>query len=217
MNLLSSNYIEIDSLMSQEISENSETQWCYQIMMWFALSSISQYSDKRYLLHDVTSIQFQIFNSASMLHLMKIQNTIAILQILDRTFYNSTLRHISCQYMSSNLDSFVFAVFASMYDLVLQNLRHWESLLESSRQYIAERVRIYIAEKALECASLKKPSRWKSLHENFKLIKLVKIQSRWHRRLLWKSVENTIFADVLQSESNWYNLTKEKLVRSCWN
>ena len=58
MNFLQSNRIDIRSLMSQEVSENSETQWCYQIMMWFALSSISHYSDTRYLLHDVFSSQF---------------------------------------------------------------------------------------------------------------------------------------------------------------
>ena len=45
----------------------------------------------------------------------------------------------------------------------------------------------------------------------------VKIQSKWHKRLLWKNVENTIFANVLQSKFNWYNLTKTKLMRFCWN
>ena len=58
MNFLQSNCIDIESLMLQEVSENSETQWCYQIMMWSALSSISHYSDTRYLFHNVSSIQF---------------------------------------------------------------------------------------------------------------------------------------------------------------
>ena len=60
-----------------------------------------------------------------------------------------------------NFDSFVFANFASMYNLTLQNLRHWENLLESFKQYIAKKI-----------TSLKKfqdTHRWKSLHENFKL------------------------------------------------
>ena len=58
MDFLQPNRIGIGPLMSQEVPENPETQWCYQIMMWPALSSISHYSDIRYLLHDVPSIQF---------------------------------------------------------------------------------------------------------------------------------------------------------------
>ena len=34
------------------------SQWCYQIMMWLALSSISHYSNNWYLFHDVFFIQF---------------------------------------------------------------------------------------------------------------------------------------------------------------
>ena len=117
----------------------------------------------------------------------------------------------------SNFDLFVFAIFASMYDLALQNLRHWKNLFENSKQYIVEKIKIYIVKKILECVSLRKSFRWKSLHENFKLIRFVKIQNRWHKRLLWKNVKNTIFANVLQSKFNWYNLTKKKLMRFCWN
>ena len=58
MNFLQSNCINIESLMLQEVFENFKTQWCYQIMMWFALSLISLYSNKRYLLHDVSFTQF---------------------------------------------------------------------------------------------------------------------------------------------------------------
>ena len=87
----------------------------------------------------------------------------------------------------SDLDSFVSAIFVSMYDLALQNLRHWESLLESSRQYIAE--------EALEYASLRKSHRWKSYiaeetcTETSDQTELVRILSRRHRRMLWRSVE----------------------------
>ena len=41
---------------------------------------------------------------------------------------------------SSNFDSFISAIFASMYDLALQNLRHRESLLENFKQYIVEKI-----------------------------------------------------------------------------
>ena len=110
---------------------------------------------------------------------------------------------------SSNLDSFNFAIFASMYNLALQNLRHRESLFESFKQYIVEKV--------TSLRKIQNSSLWKNLHENFKLDWIVKIQSKKHKRLLWKSVENTIFANMLQSEFNWYNLTKAKLMRFCWN
>ena len=172
--------------------------------MWSALSSISQYSDKRYLLHDVTSIQFQIPIFASMLHLMKIQNTIAILQMLDRTPYNSTLRHIwshGSQFVrfcslridvwSSPSDSTSSKKFARK----LQTIHDWRN----SRIRIAEKI-----------TSLREFAR--KFHAE-----LVRIQSRRHKRLLWKNVENTVFADVLQSGFSWYNLTKAELVRFCWN
>ena len=41
---------------------------------------------------------------------------------------------------SSNFDSFVFAIFASIYNLLLQNLRHRENLFENFKQYIVEKV-----------------------------------------------------------------------------
>ena len=39
----------------------------------------------------------------------------------------------------SNFDSFVFAFFASIYDLILQNLRHWKDLHESFKIRIVKR------------------------------------------------------------------------------
>ena len=57
--------------------------------------------------------------------------------------------------------------------------------------------------------------RWKSLHESFKLIKIIVLNKK-HRRMLWKSVEKYNFRSDKCAKINWYNLTKEKLVRFYW-
>ena len=44
--------------VAKSIWEFWNSQWCYQIMMWFALSSISHYSNTEYLFLDVSFIQF---------------------------------------------------------------------------------------------------------------------------------------------------------------
>ena len=75
---------------------------------------------------------------------------------------------------SSNLDSFVSAIFASMYDLALQNLRYRESLLENFRQYIAE--------EALEVTSLRKSAAMTVTHkESVALGKLARKLQNTHR------------------------------------
>ena len=84
----------------------------------------------------------------------------------------------------------------SSHRCIIQSLRHRESLLESSKQFIAEGV-----------TSLRESHRWEnhiagevtSLREFARKlqIELVRIQSRWHKRLLWENVENTVFANVL--------------------
>ena len=95
------------------------SQWYY--MMWFAFSFvIAKFKHKIFAqwcnFHSIINIKIHI----DVLFRRNIQN-VAIFQIFDRTFYNSILRHI---WNTSNFDSFVFAVFASMYDLIFQNLRY---------------------------------------------------------------------------------------------
>ena len=117
-----------------------DPQWCYQIMMWSALSSISHYSDNWYLLHDVSC--YSILDTRSHIDVSPHGNAYS-----ERRNSSDARSHALqfdlTSYLkptdSSNLDSFVSAVFASVYDLTLQNLRHRESLFESFKQYIAER------------------------------------------------------------------------------
>ena len=45
--------------VAKNIWEFWNSQWCYQIMMWFAFSSISHYSNNWYLFHDVFFTQFR--------------------------------------------------------------------------------------------------------------------------------------------------------------
>ena len=89
----------------------------------------------------------------------------------------------------SNLDSFVFALFASMYDLALQNLRHWESLHESFR--------IRIVEKTLKVTSLKKSVDSNENHShvsiNQKFTTLRKLARKLQNMHRWESFETRRF------------------------
>ena len=104
----------------------------------------------------------------------------------------------------SNFDSFVFAIFASIHDLTLKKfVRKFQTTYCWKNRIVKKII-------SLKKFVLKKFAR------KFQ-IEFVKIQNKWHKRLLWKNIKNTIFANVLQSKFNWYNLTKTKLMRFCWN
>ena len=97
---------------------------------------------------------------------------------------------------SSNFDSFVFALFASMHDFITSK--------EFVRKFqTTHRWKIHIVKKV---TSLRESHRWenhiaervtslKELARKFQ-IELVKILNKRHKLLLWKSVKNTIFANV---------------------
>ena len=208
MDFLQSNCIDIESLMSQTIFENFEIHndviksWCdshsrqYRttqtidicFMMYFSVNSRYQISHRRRISRKVIIKTSQFFNS--------------IARFANRFYV--IFQVITCI-------EFRFVRFCNL------RIDAWFSFRIYHIEKVCSKASNNASLKKSEFASLKKSHRWKSLHESFKLIKLVKIQSRWHKRLLWKNVENTIFANVLQSKFNWYNLTKEKLMRFCWN
>ena len=133
------------------------SQWCY--MMWFAFSFvIAELKHKIFvswcIFQSISDIKFHIDATSH-----EKTNSESRTFSLDRTFYKSTLRHIWVN-KSSNFDSFVFAVFASMYDLALQNLRHRKSLFGSFKQCIVEKI--------TSLREFQDTHRWKSLHENSK-------------------------------------------------
>ena len=146
-------------------------------------------------------------------------------RVLFKTLHSSNIRLITRSHVLqidltsylkstdlSNLDSFVSALFATMYDLALQNLRHRESLHESFR--------IRIVEEASELIVLKKfarklqnlhrwessrTRRWKSLHESSKSDSL-KYWAEDINECCEKVLKSTIFADVAIKKSldrNW--------------
>ena len=57
--------------------------------------------------------------------------------------------------------------------------------------------------------------RWESLHGSFRLIKIAALGRR-HRRMLWENVEKYNLRNDKCAKINWYNLTKEELMRSYW-
>ena len=132
--------------VAKNIWEFWNSQWCY--MMWFAFSFvIAKFKHKIfvswYIVYSISNINFRIdvsFHENSK-HDRNFSDARSHVLQFDFTSYLESTD-------SSNLDSFVSAIFASMYDLILQNLHRWKS-------HIAE-----------EVASLKKLHRWKSLHEN---------------------------------------------------
>ena len=83
----------------------------------------------------------------------------------------------------SNFDSFVFAIFASMYNLILQNLRHRKSLFENFKQHIVEKVLKYVSLKNHIVEKISKFVALKKFARKFQ-IEFVKIQNRKHKRLL---------------------------------
>ena len=181
--------LDIESLMSQAVSESFETQWCY--MMWFAFSFII--AELRQLIfvswcifHSILDIEFHI----DALSHEEIQN-VAIFQMLDRTFYNSILRHVEINRIS--IRSFLQSSHRCMI------LSRWKSLLESFRQRIVEKI-----------TSLRKSRRWKSFKTRIvervctktsNQTELVRILSRRHRRMLWKSVEKYSFRKKIIKKS----------------
>ena len=152
MDFLSSNYIEIDSLMSQEIFENSEIH-NNVIKSWCDLHS-RQYRIIQTI--DICFMMYRLFNSKYQISYRCFISWKCIFRT-SQFFKCSIARFTNRFYVifeinkSSNFDSFVFAIFASMYDSTRQNLRHRESLLENFKIRIVEKV-----------ASLKKSHRWKS-------------------------------------------------------
>ena len=92
----------------------------------------------------------------------------------------------------SNLDSFVSALFASMYDLALQNLRHWRSLHESFR--------IRIAERALEVTSLRESADSNDSHS--------------HSSIDQESIALKEFARKLQNLHRWRSFRTRRFERA---
>ena len=100
-------------------------------------------------------------------------------QSFDRTFYNSILFYIEINKLS-NFDSFVFAIFVSMYNF----LRHWKSLFENFKQYIVEKI-----------TSLKKLHRWKN-----HIVEKITSLKKSHR---WKSFKICIVEKICTKILNW--------------
>ena len=75
---------------------------------------------------------------------------------------------------------------------MIQNISRWKSLFENFKQYVVKKV---TSLKKFENSSSKKFAR------KFQ-IEFVKILSKKHKRLLWKNVENTVFANVFDKCCN---------------
>ena len=197
MNFLQSNHIDIDSLMPQEVFENSEIHNdAIKIMMWFALSSISHYSNK-----STCFMMYSLFNSRYQYS----HRCFISWRCIFRTsqFFRCSIARFTIRFYVifeinklSNFDSFVFAIFASMHDLILKSITLKKFVRKFQTTYRWEN---HIVEKTSKFVALKKFAR------KFQ-IEFVKIQSKKHKRLLWKNVENTIFANVLDRCCNQNSL-----------
>ena len=175
VNFLQSNHIDIESLMSQEIFENSEIH-NDAIRSWCDLHSrqyrTTQTIDICFMMYRLFNFRYQFSHRCFVSWRFRTRSQFFRCSIARFTIRFYVIFEVN---RLSNFDSFVFAVFASMYDLVLQNLRHWRN----SRMRIVERI---TSLKKFQNSSSKKFKR--KLQTEF-----VKIQSRWHKRLLWKSIE----------------------------
>ena len=208
MNILQSNRIDIRSLMSQKVFENSEIH-NDAIKSWCDLHSrsSSQNSNIKYLFHDVSFNQFQISDFTSMFHFVETFKTsqffrCSIARLTNRLYVIFEVNKLS------NFDLFDFAIFAS-------NSSHWKSLFENFKQRIAEKVT------SLKKFVLRKfqNSSLRNLHENFRLNSLKYKTDDTNdccEKMLKYSFRKCVM-QMLQSEFNWYNLTKKKLMRFCWN
>ena len=107
---------------------------------------------------------------------------------------------------SSNLDSFVFAIFASMHDLILEFI----ALKKLARKFqTTYRWKNRIVEKI---TSLKKFQ-----NSSLKSLKYKADDTNDYCKKMLKYSFRKYVVQMLQSKFNWYNLTKKKLVRFCWN
>ena len=162
MDFLQPNYIEIESLMSQEVFENFEIHndvfrsWCDSHSRQYRTT---QTIDTCFMMYLSLNFKYQISHRCFIAWRVKFR-TLHLSDSVNCSIACLTIRFyvISEINRSSDLDSFVSAVFASMYDLVLQNLRHWRSLLGSFRQYHVERA----CSEASDNVSLRKSHRWES-------------------------------------------------------
>ena len=131
-------------------------------------------------------------------------------ELLDRTFYKSILRHISSQYVYRiSIHSFCSLRIDAWRNLKIYDVERACSKALDTRMRIVEKASELIALKKLQNSSLKK-LKSTSLRELARKLQteLVKILSRRHKRLLWRSVENTVFADAavrvqLYESINW--------------
>ena len=117
----------------------------------FSLSSERQYSDERYLFHDVFSNQIQISVVTSMHHFMRKRKTSSVTRShvlqFDFTSYLKSIDH------RISIRSFLHSSHRCMISSRRRNL------LESFKQYVAE--------KALKCASLKKFQKFATMTVTF--------------------------------------------------
>ena len=188
--------------MSQKISENSEIH-NDAIRSWCDLHSrqyrITQTIDICFMMYRLFNSRYQ-YSHRCFISWRRIFRTSQFFRCSIARFTNR-LYVIFEVNRSSNLDSFVFAVFASMHDLSLKftALRKFARKLQTTYRWknrIAEKVtslREFALEK-LQNSSLKKFAR--------KLqTELVRILSRKHRRMLWKSVEKYSFRKKIIKKS----------------
>ena len=168
MNFLQSKYMSIRSLMSQEVFENSETQWCYK--------------DHDVICTLVRHRRTQTQNTCSMMYLFlssryQISHRCFISWRNSERFRSHVLQFDLTSYLKSidhriSIGSFLHSSHRCMI------LSRWRSLLENFRQRIAERVtslkklhrwKSHIAERV---TSLRQLHRWESLYESFRLSSL---------------------------------------------
>ena len=132
--------------VAKSIWEFWNSQWCY--MMWFAFSFvIAKFKHRIFaqwcIVYSISDINFRIDVSfhENLKHDRNFSDARSHARFTIRFYVIFEINRLS------NFDSFVFAIFASMYDLILQNLRHI-TLSEFVRKFqTTHRWKSYIVEK----------------------------------------------------------------------
>ena len=163
--------------VAKSIWEFWNSQWYY--MMWFVFSFV------------IAKLKHKIFVSWCIFY--------SILDIdfrIDVSFHENSKHDRNFSDVRSHVFQFDFTSYLksldyrisirsflqSSYRCMILDISRWESLLESFKQHIVEKVLKYSSLKKFQNSTLKKFAR------KFQ-IELVKIQSKRHKRLLWKNVE----------------------------
>ena len=93
----------------------------------------------RYIVYSILNIKFHID-----ITFYKKTNSKFQTFSFDCMFYKSIFRYFKIN-KSMNFDLFDFAIFVSMYDLILQKLRYRKNLFENFKQHIVEKVLKYVS------------------------------------------------------------------------